>query len=525
MNIREKKKNRIFTIFIASLFLFNIISCNITAHAQTVEDEDKKDTPYEKIDWINISKRPLKLIGYLFAKFSFILQMFAGTAIADPPVVEIGYNETVTTDIGIMNLTSGEFDTGDIPPFLTERYLKFRVVDYPGNNSLSWRVSFDPNTVIAGSGNPVKTKAKISLIAPPTGNNAIQSGIMRINVQDIWILGNLWWPKGNKPPFDTAIKKFLFWFLFAPIYGYGFNSGSVDIMNFDVDILVKVKPYHAAKFDALPLIKLKPDEIASIPITIQNLGNYNDTYNFRINDKTSYINLVEPPSITLSPGEAKKTYLAVSAPPKFFDTGTFHQIKIEAYSIYEPNVTVGYRTVNVETRGVFFSEIYTGGIVIILVIFLFIIYIFYLYKKHRLEKICVKPNKPWDIPEERQHLEKLKQKDKERYQKELEMMRQEYQSAILWYKYYIQDMMSKKLLRQKRQKKEEIKQKKIKEKTEMKNEKVKNIREIRESVAKQEKEDVAKEKRNEMDRRKQKILFKIRRSQEKQKNKLNRIKR
>jgi len=47
-----------------------------------------------------------------------------------------------------------------------------------------------------------------------------------------------------------------------------------------------------------------------------------------------------------------------------------------------------------------------------------------------------KPDKPWNLPEERKYLEKLKEKDKEEYNNVLKMMRDEYKSALLWYKSY-----------------------------------------------------------------------------------------
>ncbi len=79
-----------------------------------------------------------------------------------------------------------------------------------------------------------------------------------------------------------------------------------------------------------------------------------------------------------------------------------------------------------------------GGLLLLLIIG------FYFYRRKKTyEKVCQKPDKPWNIPEEKRHLEQLKKTNKEEYNNVLEMMEQEYQSAFLWYKAYCNVMVTK----------------------------------------------------------------------------------
>jgi len=63
-----------------------------------------------------------------------------------------------------------------------------------------------------------------------------------------------------------------------------------------------------------------------------------------------------------------------------------------------------------------------------------------------------KPEKPWNIPEEQQHLQELKRTDKKAYEQERILMEDEFKSALLWYEWY------RKSLRKKQKEKTEKKQ-------------------------------------------------------------------
>jgi hypothetical protein len=382
--------------------------------------------------------QPLRLGGYYaglaYATLVQIIQFVTSTGAAVPPYIEIGYNETITIDVGLMDLNTSEFELVKRQlPILNARYLNFQVTSYPGGESYnSWFITFDPNTIIYDVGQLMKTKATISLTSPPVAENAIQSGVLTIQVEDTWVHGNMWWPSPTNENFQTFISK-IFWFLGA-VTTYGKYSGTVNTELFNINILVKVKPYHAINFEALSLQRFTPDQIASIPITIQNIGNYNDTFSFRIAQESGSIELANPVSITLAPGETKETYLGISIPPSVFDTGTLHDVKIEAYSLFQPNVTIATRTVYIETRGVYIPETAGVGIGFVgLVIILILGFLFYIQRRREFD-VLKKPDKPWNIPEEYAYLETLKEKNKQEYINTFERMKEEYQSSLLWYK-------------------------------------------------------------------------------------------
>jgi len=56
------------------------------------------------------------------------------------------------------------------------------------------------------------------------------------------------------------------------------------------------------------------------------------------------------------------------------------------------------------------------------------------WRRKASETIRKKPEKPWKLPEEQQHLAELKRTDKNAYEQERIMMQDEYKSALLSYK-------------------------------------------------------------------------------------------
>jgi len=427
---------------------------------------------------IGILQRFFRIIGK-FTTFLFPIFRLAIVAVAsEPPFIEIGYNETVNIELGMIDPETGEFEVWDRDyAIFTTRYVNFEVVEYPGGtDSTSWFIDYNPTTVVVKKGSVLKTNVTISLTSPPIASNAIQSGLLKFRVADTWGYGDLWFPpKGS--PMDKPIYRFLWFFSAMFIIRFGKYSGTVDVEYKDIAVLVKVKPYHALKFDTMPLINLKPDQITSIPITLENLGNYNDTFNFRVFSDNGDIILINPSSVTLAPGEQKDIYLGISIPQSVFDYGTLHSIKIEAYSVYDPNVTIDQKTIYIETRGVYISEI--GGIgIIFLVIFLLAFISIYLHRRRLFfEKYCVKPDKPWEIPEEKAYLDEIKT-DEKKYNETLKMMHDEYKSALLWYKSYI-DATIKKIKEEKNEKKIKEKAEKLKTKKEQKKKIIPKIFELK----------------------------------------------
>lgn len=418
---------------------------------------------------------------------------------------------------------------------MSDKILKGRFVqfsaEFPDGNPDAWFVNFDPSLLNSPMGSVMKTNATISLRSPPNAQNPIQSTVIKIKMVDYWVFGDTWFVE------NTSQKKItrVVWPFFALILGFGKYSGKVLPTTYYAYLSVKVKAFHDVDIEALPLQTIKPNQAVSIPISVRNLGNYNDTFGFRINGDYGPIDLITPVTISLTPGETADTYLAIASPNVFLDTGTLRSVTVEAYSIDQPNVTIGKQRIALETQGVYLSQM-NGTFVGILFIFILIVAFFIWLRRKRRNVQKGKPQKSWTIPEERQYLEELKHQDKKAYEKEQQMMEDEYKSALLWFKYYKEAMKreAKKKPEQKKEKKPKKETKKLelepKEKT--KGRLNKFFKRSKEKPAKKEEiiekpvvalappEKKLEEQKPQEIRNKEKTLQRIQREQEKQKKRL-----
>jgi len=206
-------------------------------------------------------------------------------------------------------------------------------------------------------------------------------------------------------------------------------------------------------------------------------------------------------------------------------------------------VTLSSGVLSVRTQGFaiqgIFSFKYSWHLFFVGIIVIFCGAVYLFIRRLKLTEICKKPQKPWTIPEEKKYLDKLlKEKKTGEYESILKMMKEEYDSALLWYESYREFLIKEKRkegklkkltgsiaakfsdiskkIGKKRVKKEkkveeperkdqEIKQKTVEAKpTEIKKDKK---REIVDKIAEREK------------RKKEKTIQKIRRQQQKQKKK------
>ena len=181
--------------------------------------------------------------------------------------------------------------------------------------------------------------------------------------------------------------------------------------------------------------KTAPDTRVTFQISITNLGYFTDTFAVKLTPKGGIRGGLSEQSFVLQPSETRKVTLWVWTPEVFFDPGTPHVLNITAYSLKFPDheFTGG---VQVITQGFYISPL-VWIILLPILIVLIIIFLFFVYLKDRRDRERFgKPEKPWNIPEERKHLEQLKKKDTEEYNKVKQMMKDEYRSALLWYKSY-----------------------------------------------------------------------------------------
>ena len=303
-----------------------------------------------------------------------------------------------------------------------------------------------------------------------------------------------------------------------------------DIGSSYIYIPVKASPLNFVEMRATQTTKkagLK--SMVYFDVDIINNGYYRDIFMFELDAENGLLGLLNEQALVLNPGETKRVTIGILTPEKIYDYGTPSEVKIYAYSVGDSTRTLVGSLV-VITEGFYISPL-VWIILAPIVIILFFIYLFFFYFRRRKEKKLIKkPEKPWNIPEEKKHLEKLKNKDKEAYEKELKMMEDEYESALLWYEDYRDSMRGKEgkaakkegniVIRVLRKVKNFFKRKekpKQPEKEEPKKEIKEEPEERAEIIEKQ--FEVIDQKSKNAQRKKERALLKIKRQQEKQKRK------
>lgn len=434
---------KILSVTIVILLL--LITVNTVVYAEntgtnaTEETEETQQTP-ENPYTLSEPKKFLKYIfgRYVVATLNPALTFFVAVPNANPEVIEIGINETVEVEIGIIDYSTDDYEKQN-PMIDAKQFLSAEIVELPGGvNDGSWFVTFDPSSVAIGSDSPKKMKMIISLKSPSNPENPVQSGVLKLNLVEKWACGNLF------RPLNASLMNKVFWFMGSISGGWGFGlTGKVTYDRIPLNILVKVKPYHYAKIESLPLINLKPNEITSIPIDVQNLGNYNDTFGFKIVSGNDDIMISDPVTITLRPGEKEDTFLGVATSRKFFDFGTVHNVKLQVFSYDDPDNVIGEKTVFLQTKGLYVSEFVLALLFILFILVILIIGVFIYLRRRKIQDLVMKPDKPWEIDKEKKNLDKLKEKDPEKYKETMDMMKDEYKSSILWYKDHLKSLRKK----------------------------------------------------------------------------------
>ena len=447
----------IFIVFIIFLLLTSIIP-QVNAEEDLSTEKEVEEPEYNLLDklLLLLYDTTYQLVGIVpWAKGLFNIPPIE--FVTDPKVIELEYLEETTITVGVINKTSGGWDNRqNFNPhilFPLEDYtFEFILPDYLPEGSII--PYFEPDRYIMGTDGDQKTELTLKANLPE--DVALPKNIIVFVNVTKWVTGaNLYLPPNpiKHPDYTTWFQffsKLPFWVPnaiglignnpFGKVY-----SGKRTIENsVHVPIIIKVNRFHEAEIQGpVTSVKMNPDDIKSIPIKIKNLGSHVDTFDFKINlDSESELVVSPPSSITLKPFEESYTTLSVATPQLFNDPGTLHSIEVQAYSIYD-NSTVFSSSVGVLTQGVHVSEL--GAVYgVILLFFLFIlIAFFYIRRKKRLEKLGIKPDKPWSIPKEKDYLDSLKEKDKQKYKEVKEMMQEEYVSALLWYKFYCKSKLNK----------------------------------------------------------------------------------
>jgi hypothetical protein len=448
-----------------------------------------------------------------------------------------------------------------------------------------WIVRFDPPKLILkpnrdnldwfGADLPFKTNVSIELNPAADPTYTTQDVVLKVNIIREEVLDKIGILRRLPSYFITHREEYIekqkelgieyLWFD-EPIERLKYNTFlrftlynlNKDLPNYDrwidstVEILIRVEKYHQAEILAPLPLEIQPYQVKSIPITIVNLGSHIDTFNFKVKCDDESIVVTPPPVLTLKPGEEAQAMVGVAAPRRFLSIGSTASIFVEAYSVDDPD-TIFNNTITLSTTGIHT----TGGPTynfVILIITLFIIAIILLYfLKKRRQKISTKPDKPWEIPGEKEYLEKLREKDKNKYNETLKRMDEEYESALLWHRYYtiatikkkrrmktqedakkrkerlkLKEKINKKKKEEKAKKEEQKKEEKQKQLEQKKEEKLKKEETLeakkKEPIIpkkKEEKPEAVIDKQAEIEKsKKEKALLRIKRDQEKQRRKL-----
>jgi len=293
-----------------------------------------------------------------------------------------------------------------------------------------------------------------------------------------------------------------------------------------------------------PVKEVPPDSFVYYQIEITNKGYFTDTFLITTKSDSSIKAQVNEQSLVLNPGETRIITLQVMTDDIFFDPGTTRTINITSQSLKFPE-KIFYAQVQVITKGFYLSPLLLFYTAIIIIILILIYFIFFYRKQKKEQELFGRPEKPWNIPIEKRHLEELKQKDKEAYEKERSMMEDEYKSAMLWYKDYQESMKKEQNQKSKEEKKKSIKKQKDKtekgftkffsksekkEKSKEKEKQPKKEKKVEKPIKEEKVKETPKivkeqyktiqEKSEEMQQRKEKALLKIKHAQEKQKRKI-----
>jgi len=506
-------------------------------------------------------------IGYLeqipgLGKY-FVFQQRPPTPIQSfPASISLNYLNSVTFEIGGRNPSnSSEWQSmvavamGWSWAWMDKEIIFHFEFVHPENASEDvWNVQFDPEYLILkpnrnnldwpGAETPFKTNVTIMLKSNVDPTVVTQDTVLKVNVVKTESLDKFGLLRGAPQFVKTHREEYIqkceesgekAWFTGSYVLMYNLiGKYSIFLSNVQlpllettidstVEVLIKVNKYHLAQITAPQPLEIQPYEVKSIPITIQNIGSHTDTYNFNVTCSDKNIIVTPPPAITLRPGEISQALVGVAAPKTFSDVaGSATSIFVNAYSVDDPK-TLFSNTVILTTSGIDLSSgsTYTA---VLLVVVLFVIAALYIYiSKKSKEKFCKKPEKPWVIPEEKEYLEKLKVENKKEYEQVMQMMREEYESSLLWYENYIKSIKEKE--RRKKQKtikkEKESKVKKIKEKKSkaVEEKKIPLKKEKVEEPKAEEKVEHVDTESAEAEREKQKILLKIKREQEKQNKK------
>ena len=429
------------------MILSSAILPNVTASESTAVQEDKQSTILDNL-LLQIFEIPYILyengilppfkINRWFPWFIFRLQdppFFS----AKPGNIDLKYLNETEIIVGAPDIQNPDNWTTNFPvwPLADIDYFRFSI-DLPEGipeGSIDYR--FYPSELLYPK-KGVETKVTLKVITNfPTDSEIPDRFVLRVNITRYQIINNLLSNAFNMSQNQQqmgVIGGLLFALGFWPFIS---QVQGVNTQNILIDIVVKEDRYHLLQIMPPGKIEMAPNEIKSVPFNVKNLGSHTDVFIFNVKFPDNSELIITPPdSLTIDPNEEKTVYLGIATPKRFQDPGTLYDIKVEAVSIYDKNSSFE-NSIAIFTRGIYISESSFYYSLCIMPFLLMIFFYIYLNRKRKWKKVCIKPNKPWDLPEERKNLDELKnQKNKTKYDETMKRLEEEYKSSILWYKSY-----------------------------------------------------------------------------------------
>jgi len=471
-------------VIIIILFFINTCSTSSIAFFQTeFENNDSNKSP-NLIKFILKKRFDLGWREFLSIGRYFYRQLRPPVAIqAYPDAVDLRYLNKTVFQIGGKNNVTGEWEPmvkvangWDWAWWGPKTIFSFEFISSEGISKDVWNVQFDPEQLIMdtymdtldwpGAEDPFRTNVTIMLKPSVDPTYPTQDVVLKFNVIRTLTLnhirmisGSPKWVRTHKQEYIEKQKKLYpnktpYWvdpaakFLYNHFTKWFFLLINLREPSFErridstVEILIRVNKYHQVDIIPPESVEIEPYEVKSIPVTIRNIGSHIDTFNFRVSTDEKNMLVTPPPALTLKPGEEVEALVGVAAPKRFLSIGSMSSIFLEAYSVDDPD-NVFPQTITLSTVGIHATGGPTYNFALML-IFLFIVVAITIYLiRRRRERIIKKPEKPWEILEEKKYLETLELKDKKKFNEIIDMMKSEYRSALLWHKYYCDSIIRK----------------------------------------------------------------------------------
>jgi len=438
---------------IVCLIIFSSTNVVPTSQARPEPVDDSKL-------WQRIWAKLLSLKWYNIGSGKMVKSFYA-----EPDYIEIDYlgNATINIVWGVQNRTDEEkrnpwhrLNT-NITNELTITYYAI----FPENvTENTFHVVFDPpifdvleyDRKVGGTSSHAQqptTKLTLSMDLPADPNRPIQDFTLKIKVIMVMKYGDLiTYLSGSPGNFKLLKQANNFFIMLLGHYLKANYLAETRIYRYNVSLFVKVKPFRNAELYLPSLVNMHLNECKSAQIQVQNRGSHIEQFGFRVNGEDHSLLVNTPSPITLAPGEVGYVGVGLVTKPIAYDRGTLHSVSVEVYPCDQPDVTLSSGILSVRTKGFvvsnvpsieYFWHVFFAG----LIIFFFVILILN-NRRQKLARICKKPEKPWKYSNEIGYLESLlKEKKVEEYKRTFKMMKEEYNSSLLWYKSYRNFMIKK----------------------------------------------------------------------------------